>query len=133
MPLRDALGHFESGATTSSRCAADAKVGSRREISRFQILPHVWRQYSKSGDYRNPDVAWAVTEKILAERHDWFFKATGREWDAIDLYIMWNAPGVYEKAKWDRRRVSRVVLERAQRFSNLLMREEPLLAQASNP
>jgi hypothetical protein len=133
MQLRDALGHFESGATTPSRCSADAKVGSRREVSRFQILPSVWRQYSQSGDFRNPDVAWSVTEKILTERHERFTRATGREWDAIDLYIMWNAPGVYEKVRWDRRKVSRVVMERAQRFSNLMMRDETLLAQAGNP
>jgi len=130
MQLRDALGHFESGATTPTRSAADSKVGSRREVSRYQILPQVWRQYSKSPQYQNPDVAWTVAEKVLTERHAWFTKATGREWDAVDLYIMWNAPAVYEKAKWDRRKVSRVVLQRAQRFSNLFMRDETLLAQA---
>lgn len=133
MQLREALGHFESGATTPTRSAADAKIGSRKEVSRFQILPQVWRQYSKSAQYRDPDAAWAVAEKVLTDRHTWFTKATGREWDAVDLYLMWNAPAVYERAKWDRRKVSRVVLERAQRFANLLMRADGLLAQAGNP
>jgi len=132
MQVRDALAHFETGATTPVRCAADSKVGSRKEVSRFQILPHIWRQYSKSPQYQNPDVAWSVTEKILAERHAWFTKATGREWDPVDLYIMWNAPSVYERAKWDRRKVSAVVMERAKRFANLMMRDEALLAQAGN-
>jgi hypothetical protein len=133
MPLREALGHFESGATTPTRSAADAKVGSRREVSRFQILPQVWRQYSQSPQYRDPEAAWAVAEKVLTERHVWFTKATGREWDAVDLYIMWNAPAVYEKAHWERSKVSKVVLERAQRFANLLMRADGLLASAGNP
>jgi hypothetical protein len=129
-PLREALGHFESGATSPVRCSADNKVGSRKEVSRFQILPNVWRQYSKSGEYRNPDVAWTVVEKILTDRYTQFTRATGREWDGVDLYIMWNAPGVYEKARWDRRKVSKIVLERAYRFNNLLLRDQMV---AGNP
>jgi hypothetical protein len=130
MELREALGHFESGATTWTRSAADAKIGSRKEVSRFQILPSVWNHYSTSKDFRNPDVAWSVAEKILAERRNHFVRATGREWDPMDLYIMWNAPGVYERVKWDRSRVSPVVLERAQRFANLMGRKEQLVAYA---
>lgn len=130
MELREALGHFESGATTWTRSAADAKIGSRKEVSRFQILPSVWHQYSTSKDFRNPDVAWAVAQRILADRRAQFVRATGREWEPMDIYIMWNAPGVYQKAKWDRSRVSRVVLERAQRFANLMGRKEQLVAYA---
>jgi hypothetical protein len=129
LDLREALGHFESGATTPQRSAADAKVGSRQEVSRFQILPSVWKNYSVSREFRDPDVAWSVAEKILIERQAQFRRATGRDWDAVDLYIMWNAPGVYQKAKWDRSRVSPVVLERAHRFSNLFHRKEQLLAR----
>ncbi|HWN94810.1 MAG TPA: hypothetical protein VNT99_07245 [Methylomirabilota bacterium] len=95
-------------------------VGSRKEISRFQILPSVWRAYSRSGDYRNPQTAWRVAEKILADRGRDFEQATQREWDYVDIYLMWNAPGQYRRAKWDRRKLSRVVLKRAQRFANLM-------------
>ena len=117
--VREALGHFETGATQPTACAADRRIGSRNEVSRFQILPSVWRQYTKSRDYYNPEVAWNVTSKILADREKWFRNATGRHWDAIDLYIMWNAPGEYQRAKWDRARVSRVVMQRAKRFANI--------------
>ena len=119
MNLREALGHFESGATQRASGAADRMIGSRQEVSRFQILPKVWRQYTRSRNYTNPDVAWTVAERILRDREQWFKRATGREWDDVDLYLMWNAPGAYAKANWDRAKLSRVVLNRAQRFANL--------------
>ena len=119
MELREALGHFESGATQPAACAADRKIGSHQEVSRFQILPSVWRQYTRSRNYTNPEVAWSVAERIQRDREQWFRRATGRDWDDVDLYLMWNAPGAYAKAKWDRRKLSRVVLKRAQRFANL--------------
>ena len=118
--VREALAEFETGATRSSMCAGDFMVGSRKEISRFQILPTVWRAYSNSGDYRNPQTAWRVTAKILADREQAFRQATKRDWDYVDIYLMWNAPGLYQRAKWDRRKVSRVVLKRAERFANLM-------------
>lgn len=117
--VREALAHFETGATKPTPCAADRVIGSRKEVSRFQILPSVWRQYSRSRDYYNPEVAWNVAAKILIDREKWFRTATGREWDAIDLYLMWNAPGEYQRAKWNRSRVSRVVMQRAKRFANI--------------
>src|ERR1051326_1328794 len=92
---REALAQFETGATHATRCAGDLAVGTHKEISRFQILPSVWREYSRANNFQDPNAAWAVTEKILRERGTEFRRATGREWDAIDLYLMWNAPGVY--------------------------------------
>ena len=118
--LRQALGEFETGATRPTTCAGDFMVGSRKEISRFQILPTVWRAYSSSGDYRNPQTSWRVASKILADREQAFRQATKREWDYVDIYLMWNAPGLYQRAKWDRRKISRVVLKRAERFANLM-------------
>ena len=118
--LREALAEFETGATCATQCAADSKVGSRKEISRFQILPGVWQQYSRARNYRDPEIAWNVAKRILEERHGDFHEATHRDWDYVDIYLMWNAPGEYRRAKWDRRHVSRVVLRRAERFSNLM-------------
>jgi len=132
LDLRDGLAQFETGATKPTRSSADYKIGTRKEISRFQILPAVWRQYSTSKYYHDPDVAWAVAKKILCERERWFRQATSREWDYVDLYLMWNAPGEYQRARFDRKRVSRIVLQRAQRFSNLMhVRTAPLIAQNS--
>ncbi len=118
--LREALAEFETGATRPTRCAGDYMIGSRKEISRFQILPTVWQQYSTSRNYRDPQTAWRVAKTILAEREQTFRGANRRDWDYVDIYLMWNAPGQYRRAKWDRRKVSRVVLERAKRFANLM-------------
>jgi hypothetical protein len=119
---RETLAEFETGAKRATRCAGDYAIGSAKEISRFQILPSVWREYSGPPDYHNPNAAWTVTRKILMDREAEFHRATGRQWDAFDLYLMWNAPGVYRRAGWDRAKVSRVVFERAKRFE-ILMQE----------
>ena len=118
--LREALGEFETGATRPVQCAADYKIGSRKEVSRFQILPSVWQQYSKSRNYFDPQTAWNVATKILNDREEDFRRGTERTWDCIDIYLMWNAPGQYRRANWDRRKVSRVVRQRAERFANLM-------------
>ena len=126
--LREALAEFETGALTSKSCAADYAVGSRNEISRFQILPAVWREYSSSRDYQNPQTAWKVAEKILNDREQAFRQGTQREWDFTDIYLMWNAPGAYRRANWNRAKVSSVVLKRAQRFANLMQARSQLHA-----
>jgi len=117
--LREALAEFETGAIQPTVCSADYAVGSRREISRFQILPAVWREYSQSRRYHDPGIAWAITARILSDREAGFRKSTGRAADPLDIYLLWNAPGQYRRAGWDRGKVSPVVLARAKRFSNL--------------
>src|ERR1043166_125696 len=91
---RETLAQFETGATRSTRCAGDLAVGTHKEISRFQILPSVWREYSREKNFQDPNAAWTVTERILRDREAEFYRATGRSWDATDLYLMWNAPDV---------------------------------------
>jgi hypothetical protein len=126
--LREALAEFETGALTPEPCAADRVIGGRNEVSRFQILPVVWRQYSTSRNYHDPHTAWNVANKILSEREQAFRQATKREWDFMDIYLMWNAPGLYRRANWNRTRVSPVVLKRAQRFANLMQARSQLHA-----
>src|SRR6185369_601489 len=55
--LREALAEFETGATSPVSCAADQKIGRSKEVSRFQILPGLWQQYSTSQDYADPETA----------------------------------------------------------------------------
>jgi hypothetical protein len=126
--LREALGEFETGAITPKSCAADHAIGSRNEVSRFQILPAVWRQYSASRNYHDPETAWSVANKILEDREQSFRLATNREWDFTDVYLMWNAPGLYRRANWNRAKVSPVVLKRAKRFANLMQARSHLHA-----
>lgn len=118
--LREALAEFETGATTKGPCPEDRLVGKHNEISRYQILPSVWRQYSGARNYHDPELAWRVAARILHDRESWFRGATGRTWDYIDIYVMWNAPGQYSRAQWNRARISPAVRERAERFANLM-------------
>ena len=118
--FREALAEFETGATRPTLCAADRFVGGHKEISRFQILPAVWRKYSDSPKYQDPQIAWGVASRILRDREQEFRQSARREWDYVDMYLLWNAPGQYRRARWDRSKVSRVVRERAQRFGNLM-------------
>lgn len=118
--IRWALGQFETGATSNKRSSADQVRGRHREVSRFQILPRVWRQYGRSADFTNPDTAWRVTSIILEARREEFKRATGQDWDGFWLYAMWNAPGECRKAGYQANRLTACVRERAGRFSNLL-------------
>ena len=122
LSLRESLGMFESGATLPHRCAADRMRGSNGEVSRFQIMPTVWRRYSQSQDYDNPEVAWEVAQRVLQARSRWFSAANGREPDAAELYLMWNKPGHFEAAGFDVKRVKTLFKQRAQRFANLRAR-----------
>ncbi len=122
LPLRESLGMFESGATLPQRCAADKMRGSHGEVSRFQIMPGVWRQYSPSRDYDNPEVAWDVAQRVLQDRTRWFRAANRRDPDALELYLMWNKPGHFEAAGFDVKRVKSLFKQRAQRFANLRAR-----------
>ena len=117
---------FESGARIEAGliqfkpCAADLKRGSKGEVSRFQILPAIWRDYSDSRDYKNPYVAREVARKILIDRDKWFRSSTGQPPTNFDLYVMWNAPGHYSKVGFSRKRLHAEVREKAQRFANLV-------------
>ena len=122
LPLRQSLAMFESGATSGRRGAADALRGGSGEVSRFQIMPAVWRRYSKSREYDNPEVAWAVTQRILADRTAEFRAITGRGPDALELYLLWNKPGHFEAQGYLASRVNADYRQRAERFANLLSR-----------
>ena len=120
MPLRQSLGMFESGATTWQRSGADSLRGGSGEVSRFQIMPAVWRRYSTSREYDNPEVAWAVAQRILADRAAEFRATTGRDPGALELYLLWNKPGHFEAQGYLASRVKAGYRQRAERFANLL-------------
>jgi len=111
-----ALAQIESGHFKNP----DFAKGSSGEVSRFQILPKVWRAYSPSRNYTDPELAWRVAYQILKDRKDWFVSATGRSPTAFDLYVMWNKPGVYSRVRFDRQGLPRKLREVAERFENLV-------------
>jgi len=117
--LRYALGLFESGAESFSRGSSDYKRGGSGEVSRYQIMPEVWKQYSKHSDYHNPAAAWDVAERILVDRVEDFRSRTHRDPNAAELYLLWNKPGHFAGARYMLNRVNQRYLARAQRFANL--------------
>ena len=65
-------------------------------------------------------VAWAVAQRIIQDRQQWFLAATGREPSALEIYLLWNKPGHFCAARFSSQRVHPHFKERAERFANLL-------------
>ncbi len=120
-PLRDALAMIETGASSPVAGDPDHVIGGSGEVSRFQIMPGVWKAYTKSRNHMNPEVAWTVTRRILADRVGSFEKATGRPPEPIEVYLLWNKPGHFEGVGYRLERVSLIYRDRAQRFQNLYL------------
>ena len=107
----------------------DDKVGPSGEVSRYQILPVVWRREAAlerlKADSRglafvepsanNPAQARAVARTIWENRVEMFRLAHRRGPSLTELYLLWNKP----------RRVlnpRRTELDRAKRFENLAVK-----------
>jgi hypothetical protein len=106
-PIFEALGLIESGNN-------DAAVGKKKEISRYQIRPAVWKAYAKPGEsYLNPQDSLSVAQRVLWERIKKFEHRTSRSPTNFEIYTLWNAPAEVNHP-------SRVVAERAERFCNLV-------------
>jgi hypothetical protein len=124
----EALSMIESGDD-------DAAVGQVGEVSRYQIQPWIWRQYSSLADYQNRALATQVAEKHLGVLEQLFRGRAKRDLDDFDLYVLWNAgPTYYARIGFSKARVHPIIRNRAQRYANL--REAtatkpapPLLAQ----
>jgi hypothetical protein len=116
----DALAMIETGNN-------DAVIGSAGEVSRYQIKPRVWREYSPSLAWRDAGVSTQVAQGYLADLEALFRKRTGREATDFDLYVLWNAgPAYYARIDFSARRVGAIIRERANRYVNLReMRNAP--------
>lgn len=111
---RLALGMIETG-------NRDNEIGGAGEVSRYQIMPSVWRQYSQSQNYRNPSLSLAVAQKHWTRLYDGFIKQAHRQPSDFDMYVLWNTHyGYYASRGFDSSRLSPVVRDRAQRFVNLV-------------
>jgi hypothetical protein len=108
-----ALGMLESGSD-------DTAIGAVGEVSRYQIKPWIWRQYSTCDEYQNRELATQVAGQHLAELQRVFRRRARREADDFDLYVLWNAgPTYYGRIGFAQSRVHPVVRERARRYANL--------------
>ncbi len=109
----EALGMIETGNN-------DAAIGDAGEVSRYQIKPWIWRQYSQSEGYQNHHLSSEVAEKYLAALEQLFRDRTGREPDDFDRYVLWNAgPTYYARIRFLQSRVHPVIRDRARRYVNL--------------
>ena len=111
-----ALGMIESGND-------DRGIGPAGEVSRFQIHPAVWKSYSTSTDYGNPEVSARVARQHWGFLTNYFRESAGREPTTFDMYVLWNTRfGHYARKGFEPARLSAVVRDRAHRFVNLVNR-----------
>lgn len=112
-----ALGMIETGNN-------DREIGALGEVSRYQIHPVVWKAYSPSRDYANPQISIVVARRHWAALVRYFKEKTGRDPDDFDMYVLWNTKqGYYARRGFSPKRISAVVRDRAQRFVNLVNRK----------
>ena len=109
-----ALSMIESGVN-------DDAVGQAGEVSRYQIMPSVWRHYTGSRQYRDPFVSLSVARQHWADLYASFKRRAHREPSDFDMYVLWNTRyGYYARHDFKPARLSCVVRDRAQRFVNLV-------------
>src|SRR5438105_3434958 len=76
----------------------DRARGRAGEISRYQLLPWVWRGYTTSQAYQDPAVAARVARQHLNYLEGWFRSQAGRPATEFEIYVLWNAgPAYYAK------------------------------------
>ena len=108
----------------------DRAIGGAGEVSRYQIMPHVWQTYTASRAYHNREVSRKIAEKHLAYLESVFHSRTGRPPSDFDRYVLWNAgPTYYSRRGFTAGRVHRVIRERANRYVNLRQMPDSAPAQ----
>ncbi len=111
---RLALGMIETG-------NRDDEIGGAGEVSRYQIMPSVWHQYSQSFNYQNPEVSLTVAQKHWARLYSAFIRQAHRQPTDFDMYVLWNTHyGYYASRGFNPNRLAPVVRDRAQRYVNLV-------------
>lgn len=109
-----ALGMIESGNNDRAR-------GVAGEVSRFQIHPSVWKAYTRSKAYQDPQVAAQVAERHWHFLARYFYSRTDRVPTDFDMYVLWNTRwGYYRRRGFDPDRVDPRIAARAVRFANLV-------------
>jgi hypothetical protein len=102
----------------------DREIGGAGEISRYQLSPAVWKSYTTSHDYEDPEVSLQVAWQHWSHLANYFNQKTGHEPDDFDMYVLWNTRfGYYAHKGFSRHEISPVVRDRAERFVNLVNRK----------
>ena len=111
---RFALGMIETGND-------DREIGGLGEVSRYQIMPSVWKHYSDTRCYQDPTVSLAVAQQHWLALYNTFKSQAHREPTDFDMYVLWNTRyGYYASHGFRPSRLNPVVRDRAQRFVNLV-------------
>lgn len=111
-----ALGMIESGNN-------DRAVGGLGEVSRYQIMPSVWKHYSDSRSYRDQGAALEVASQHWTWLHEYFEARARRDATDFDMYVLWNTRhGYYAGKGFNPNRLHPVIRDRAERFANLVER-----------
>ena len=105
--LMAALSLIESGDN-------DRAVGRAGEVSRYQIMPFVWRAYG-GGNPRNAAEAKRVATRIMGDRIAKFQAKHNRPPTMVEVYALWRSPARAMQLK-----LSAAVKDCGQRFSNLV-------------
>jgi len=101
----------------------DHEIGSAGEVSRYQIMPSVWRHYSDSRSYHDPETSLEVAQRHWSALYDSFKQQARRKPTDFDMYVLWNTHyGYYANRGFKPERLNAVVSERAQRYVNLIHR-----------
>jgi hypothetical protein len=102
------LGQIESGND-------DRAPGAAGEVSRFQILPSVWRQYTSLplSAASNPFTALNVARAIMEDRASRILHTQLSALNPQQFYLLWHRPGRVVNPR-------PLELDRAQRFENLI-------------
>lgn len=108
MDRLSALSMLESGNNDHAR-------GSRGEVSRYQVLPALWKRYGH-GDPANPRIATRVVYNIMHDRASQFYGRYHHLPSDFEFYVLWNAPAEINHP-------SAAVRDRAERFSNLCTKQ----------
>jgi hypothetical protein len=103
----------------------DWEIGGAGEVSRYQIMPSVWKHYSASRSYQDPDVSLEVAQQHWTALHTFFKQQAHREPTDFDMYVLWNTRyGYYASRGFNPAHLNLTVRDRAQRFANLVERGE---------
>lgn len=111
---RYALGMIETGND-------DHEIGGAGEVSRYQIMPSVWKQYSQSRSYHDPETSLEVARQHWSALYARFQQQARRKPTDFDMYVLWNTRyGYYASKRFDPDRLNAIVRDRARRFVNLV-------------
>ena len=94
---------------------SDTKPGPCGEVSRYQILPTVWRQYAGNlpiSASMNPFTAKNVATRLLEARTGHFRRIYHRQPTDYETGLLWHCPGAIRHPNAEQR-------DFAQRFANL--------------